>query len=229
MANKQSMSFQYGDRELWLGARNVLTAPVDALVCPINHNLQFDGGLAGQLLEKAGVQLQKDCQQLIAEHGALESGMAVYTDAGLLPCKAVIHAVVPSMGDRDGDEQALIELAVSRSLQLCEINEWNSIAFPALGTGAGGVPVDLSARALFKSIISFWDARHECPLEKVMICLTEENLQPFFTAFRYESTLPENDSCQTSVDDGQEHVGFIELSEEETQGLEDDVNKDWFV
>ncbi len=221
------MNFQYGDRELWLGTMDILTAPVDAIVSPNNQDLLIKDGLAAQILGKAGEQLQKDCQQLIAEHGALESGMAVFTEAGQLPYKAVIHAVASPIGD--GDEQKIIELAVSRSLQLCEINEWRSIAFPAIGTGEFRIPVEISAQALFKSILSFWDARHECTLEKVMICLTEENLQPFFTAFRNESTIPEDDSCPPSVDDDQEHVGFIELSDEETSGLEDDVNKDWFV
>ena len=133
MTKKRSINFQYGDRELWLGVHDLLTAPVDAIVSPVNQNLLLEGGLAEQVLEKAGEQLQRDCLQLIDEHGVLESGMAVYTDAGLLPYKAVIHAVSPKMGE--GDEQKIIELAVSRSLQLCEINEWGSIAFPAIGTG----------------------------------------------------------------------------------------------
>lgn len=221
------MNFQYGDRELWLGTQDMLTAPVDAIVSPVNRTLSFKGGLAQQVLEKAGTQLQKDCQQLITEHGALESGMAVYTNAGQLPYKAVIHAVGPAMSDREG--QALIELAVSRSLQLCEINEWSSIAFPAIGTGEFGIPVEMSARALFKSITSFWDARYECSLEKVMICLTKETLQPFFTAFRNESTILEDQVNSSPVSDNEEHIGFIELNEEETEKLVDDDTKNWFI
>jgi len=222
------MNFQYGDRELWLGVCDLLTAPVETIVSPVNHQLQLEEGLARQVSQMAGEQLQKDCQQLLAEHGALESGMAVYTDAGLLPYKAVIHAVSPGMGE--GDEQALIELAVSRSLQLCEINEWQSIAFPAIGTGRFRVPVEFSAQALFKSITSFWDARHECVLDKVMICLSEQNLQPFFTAFRNESSVSADQGESPSlINDDQEHAGYIELNEEETENLVDDDNKDWFV
>lgn len=221
------MNFQFGDRELWLGARDLLIAPVDTIVCPVNKNLRLEGGLAEQVLEKAGEQLQRDCLQLIDEHGVLESGMAVYTDAGQLPCKAVILAVGPKTGE--GDEQKIIELAVSRSLQLCEINEWRSIAFPAIGSGRFRVPVEISARAMFKSIISFWDARHECPLEKVMICLTEQNLQPFFTAFRNESAVPDDQNEPSSVNDDQEHIGFIELDEEETEKLVDDETRNWFT
>jgi len=228
MTNKQSINFQYGERELWLGVHDILTAPVETIVSPMNQDLVFNGGLAEQVLDKAGEQLQHDCEQLIAEHGTLESGMAVYTDAGQLPYKAVIHAVGPTMGH--GDEQKILELVVSRSLQLCEINEWRSIALPAIGTGGFGIPVEISAQALFKSILSFWDARHECPLEKVMICLTEESLQPFFTAFRNESDIPEdkNDSA-VIIDNDQEHIGFVELDEEETEKQVDDDSRDWFV
>jgi len=227
MTNKQSMKFQFGERELWLGVSDILTAQVDAIVCPVNPDLVLENGLAGQISAKAGEQLQQDCGQLIAEHGVLEKGMAVYTEAGLLPCKAVIHAVSPVMGE--GDEQELIELSVSRCLQLCEINEWGSLAFPAIGTGGFKIPVELSAQALFKSIISFWDARHECVLEQVMICLTEENLQPFFTAFRNESRLPEEQTKSSPVNDDDEPVGYIELDEEASDSLVDDDTKDWFV
>ena len=227
MTKKRSLNFQYGDRELWLGVRDLLTAPVDTIVIPANQNLFLEHGLADKVSQKAGGQLQRDCQQLIDQHGMLESGMAVYTDAGQLPYKAVIHAVSPMMGE--GNEQQTIELAVSRCLQLCEINEWGSVAFPAIGAGQHQVPLEIIAQALFRSIISFWDARYECALDKVMICLSEESIKPFFTAFRNEAAEPEEQNVTPPMSDDEEHIGYIELDEEETEITEDDETNNWFI
>ena len=139
--DKKAMQFLFGDRELILKVSDLLSAPVDVIVNPSNTGLSHGDGLAGQILQYAGEVLQKESDQLIREYGQLESGMAVYTTAGQLPYKAIIHAVGPKMGE--GDEQEKIELAVSRSLKLCEINEWQSVAFPAISTGVFNVPVEV--------------------------------------------------------------------------------------
>jgi O-acetyl-ADP-ribose deacetylase (regulator of RNase III) len=120
MESKTSMQFLYGDRELWLGISDLLTAQVEVIVNPTNSELSHVEGLAGEILAAAGENLQDQSRQLIQEYGQIDSGMAVYTTAGSLPYKAVIHAVGPSMGE--GDEQHKIEQTVSRSLLLCEAN-----------------------------------------------------------------------------------------------------------
>ena len=224
MDSKTSMQFLYGDRELWIGISDILTAQVEVIVNPSNSELSHTEGLAGKILAAAGENLQVQSRQLIQEYGQIDSGMAVYTAAGRLPYKAVIHAVAPGMGE--GDEQHKIEQAVLRSLLLCEANEWGSIAFPAIGTGFFNVPVEISAQAFFRSITHFWDARHECAVEKILICLREESFRPFFDAFREDAaTTTEEQPVMTSQD---EVVGHIELDEAEIADLADDEMADWF-
>ncbi len=87
------MRFLYGDRELILEVADLLAAPVDVIVNAANGMLLHGGGVAGQIQQRAGERLKMESQQLIREYGALESGMAVYTSAGELSYKAVIHAV----------------------------------------------------------------------------------------------------------------------------------------
>ncbi|NNF97114.1 MAG: hypothetical protein HKM94_09330, partial [Halobacteria archaeon] len=197
---------------------------VEVIVNPTNSELSHAEGLAGNILAAAGENLQAQSRQLIKEYGQIDSGMAVYTTAGCLPYKAVIHAVGPNMGE--GDEQRKIEQAVSRSLLLCEANEWSSIAFPAIGTGFFNVPVEICAQAFFRSITHFWDARQECAVEKIMICLKEETFRPFFDAFREDAkTTTEKQAVITSQD---EAVGHIELDEAEIAELNDDDMAEWF-
>lgn len=223
--NQQSMQFLYGDRELLLTVGDLLQAAVEVIVSPADSHLTHGDTLAAAILERAGDGLRRDSEQIIREYGKIDSGMAVYTGAGTLPYKAIIHAVAPRMGD--GDEQFGIEQAVLRSLQLCELNEWRSIAFPAIGAGSFDVPVETCAQALFRTITHFWDARDDSSVEKVVVYLTEDQFRPFFDAFREEGigteqTMPANN------DEAEIPTGHVDLSEQDIAGLDDEEIDDWF-
>ena len=224
--SQQSMQFLYGDRELRIGVCDLLQAPVDVIVNPANGGLYHGGGLAAIILQAAGEQLQTDSDKLVREYGVLESGMAVYTDAGQLPYAAIIHAVGPMMGE--GNEQHKLEQAILRSLLLCETNDWKSIAFPAISAGVFRVPIEICAQAFFRAITHFWDARQECALEKIMICLTEQHFQAFFAAFREDANIPETDAAPVTANKSAEQpVGYIELDENEVNRDNVDID-DWF-
>jgi len=222
------MQFLYGDRELIIKVGDILLEKVDVIVNSATSTLLHEHGLAAKIAIAAGSEMQNQSNQLISEYGSIDSGMAVYTEAFMLPFKAVIHAVGPKMGE--GEEQQKLEHAVSRSMLLCETNDWSSIAFPAISTGNANVPVELCAQAFFRSIISFWDARHECALGKIVLCLPEKHFQVFFEAFRNDALVPQNDEIKSSgkTQDADEVVGYVDLSEEELQNLENDEISDWF-
>jgi len=165
--SKTSMQFLYGDRELWVGINDLLTAEVEVIVNPTNSGLSHSGGLAAQILAAAGEELADQSAQLIQEYGSIESGMAVYTTAGHLSYKAIIHAVGPTMGE--GDEQHKIEQAVSRSLLLCEANDWSSIAFPAISCGVYGYPITEACRIAVDTVCSILHKNQT--IEKIVFML----------------------------------------------------------
>ena len=227
------MQFLFGDRELVIKVADLLAAPVDVIVNPANGGLSHGGGVAGQIAHQGGNIIQDESDQFIKEHGILESGMVAFTSAGQLPYEAVIHAVGPRMGE--GDEQRKIEQAVSSSLMLCNMHDWNSVAFPAISAGIFGVPLEISARAFFKAITSFWDARMDTAPEKVVICLTEKSFQPFFKAFQEASKQPEHETHQkikpTSIkqlSEAELPTGVVELTEQDIAELDNDAVSDWF-
>jgi O-acetyl-ADP-ribose deacetylase len=235
--NKQTMQFLFGDRELVLKVADLLAAPVDVIVNPANGGLSHGGGVAGQIAQQGGEVIQQESDLFIKEHGMLESGMVAFTSAGQLPYDAVIHAIGPKMGE--GDEQRKIQLAVSRSLQLCDMHDWKSVAFPAISSGIFGVPIEISARAFFRAITSYWDARMDISPEKVIICLTEKNFLPFLHAFRQESFERDggkdegenkkmNEVMQKNNVDAEPEAGIVNLSEDDISSLDDDAVNDWF-
>ena len=231
--NQQTMQFQFADRELILQVADLLAASVDVIVNPANGGLSHGGGVAGLISQQGGEQVQQESNQFIKEHGILESGMVAITSAGHLPYEAIIHAVGPRMGE--GDEQHKIEQAVSRSLQLCSMHDWHAIAFPAISTGIFGVPVDVAAKAFYRAITSFWDARHETEPGKIIICLTEKNFEAFFHAFR-DASICHDTELQPPVMNinsrEEEHelpdAGIVNLSEDDISGLNDDEVNEWF-
>ncbi len=224
--SQQSMQFRYGDRELRVEVADLLQAPVAVIVNPANGGLYHAGGLAGIILQAAGKQLQLDSDRLVREYGVLESGMAVYTDAGQLPYQAIIHAVGPMMGE--GNEQHKLEQAILRSLLLCETNDWQSIAFPAISAGIFRVPIEICAQAFYRAITHFWDARQECAVGKIIICLTERHFQAFFAAFREETNQSTTPVSSTQTDSPDENsIGIIELDETEVNRDNADID-DWF-
>jgi putative ATPase len=226
---KNTLQFLYGDRELLIQVADLFAAPVDVIVNPANGGLSHGGGVAGQVVARGGDIIQRESDQFIKEHGPLESGMVAMTSAGALPYQAILHAVGPQMGE--GDEQGKVQLAVSNCLKLCHMHDWQAIAFPAISTGAFNVPVATVAQGFFRAITSFWDAREEGAPGKIMICLTQDNFEPFVLAFREASFIPgeDNDTRHTaSRDDNEREAGHVELAEEDIAALDDDEMNDWF-
>jgi len=227
------MQFLFADRELILMVADLLTAPVDVIVNPANGGLLHGGGVAGQIVQQGGEQIQEESDLFINEHGVLESGMVAFTTAGNLPYQAVIHAIGPKMGE--GDEQQKIQQAVSRSLQLCDMHGWKSVAFPAISTGIFSVPIEVAAAAMFRAITSFWDARSEGSPEKVIICLSQNKFQSFFDAFREESSHSEVENVlikdANSIShkkSGEAATGIVNLSEQDISDLDNDELNSWF-
>jgi O-acetyl-ADP-ribose deacetylase len=78
--------------------------------------------------------------------GLVPVGSAVITTAGKLPCKAVIHAVGPRMGE--GNEDYKLREAVKSSLLLASEKGFRSILLPAISSGIFGFPKDRCAKIL---------------------------------------------------------------------------------
>lgn len=226
MSNK-SMQFLFGDRELIISVQDLLEAPVDVIVNPANIDLNHKGGVAAQIVDRAGVKLTHESEVLINQYNKIDPGMVVYTTAGELKHKAVIHAVGPRAGE--GNEQQKLEQVVVRCLKLCEINDWDSIAFPAIGLGSAGLPVELCAQGFFRSITHFWDARHECNIDKIEICLTKRNFRPFFDAFREDAIVTEDIDHVAQADTSEDNISYIELSESDIADSNSNEIDEWFI
>jgi O-acetyl-ADP-ribose deacetylase len=120
---------------------------VDAVVNAANTDLILGAGVAGAIRRKGGAIIDEEGQK----KGPIRLGEAVFTAAGKLPNKYVIHAA--AMGYRPEDAKVpkrkgslssaeIIRNATLNSLRIADELGLTSIAFPALATGVAAFPVD---------------------------------------------------------------------------------------
>jgi O-acetyl-ADP-ribose deacetylase (regulator of RNase III) len=165
---------------------------VDAIVNAANGQLANAGGVAHAISDAAGPELQRACDELVAEHGPVSTGEAVATDAFRLPCRKVIHAVGPIYGRHGGRESELLAAAHRCAIGLADELGLQSIAFPAISCGIYGYPLDEAAPIAVSSALDALSASGEIAL--VRFCLFGERERTAFErALRYFSS--ESPNC----------------------------------
>src|SRR3954469_10935473 len=130
--------------ELWNG--DICDLEVDAIVNAANLSLWMATGVGGAIKRAGG-----DSIEFAAVRQApVPIGGAVVTPAGTLAARFVIHAV--SL-DRDRrTSAAIIDSAVRSAFARARESSVTSIAFPALGTGVGGFPLEEAALVTVKAV-----------------------------------------------------------------------------
>ncbi len=130
--------------ELWNG--DICDLEVDAIVNPANLSLWMSTGVGGAIKRAGG-----DAIEFAAVRQApVPLGGAIVTAGGSLAARAVIHAV--SL-DRDRRTSGpVIAAAVRSAMARARDIGATSIAFPALGTGVGGFPLEEGARITVETV-----------------------------------------------------------------------------
>jgi len=130
--------------ELWNG--DICDLEVDAIVNAANVSLWMSTGVGGAIKRAGGDAIEFEA----VRQGPVEQGSAVVTGGGILPVTAVIHAVSLDRERRTSGPAiaAAVRSAMARAREL----GITSIAFPALGTGVGGFPLDEAAEITVRTV-----------------------------------------------------------------------------
>jgi O-acetyl-ADP-ribose deacetylase (regulator of RNase III) len=130
--------------ELWNG--DICDLEVDAIVNAANISLWMSTGVGGAIKRAGGESIEFEA----IRQGPVEQGTAVVTHGGILPVRAIIHAV--SLDRERRTSGPAIESAVSAAMAQARELGITSIAFPALGTGVGGFPLDEAAAITVRTV-----------------------------------------------------------------------------
>jgi O-acetyl-ADP-ribose deacetylase (regulator of RNase III) len=147
---------------------------VDAIVNAANSALIHGGGVAGAIVRKGGKSIQEESYK----KAPVPVGQAVITGAGTLPCKFVIHAVGPRMGE--GDEDRKLQNATLNCLRVADENKLSSLAFCAISTGIFGYPLDRCANIMLTNTIEY--LKGKTGLKEITFCLYDQKALDIFSS-----------------------------------------------
>jgi O-acetyl-ADP-ribose deacetylase (regulator of RNase III) len=126
---------------------------VDAIVNAANSTLLGGGGVDGAIHDRGGPAILEECRRIRTTDwpGGLPTGRAVATTAGALPARWVIHTVGP-VYTKDEDPEALLASCHTEALRVADDLGAESVAFPAISTGAYGYPLDEAASVAIDAV-----------------------------------------------------------------------------
>jgi O-acetyl-ADP-ribose deacetylase (regulator of RNase III) len=148
---------------------DITTVEADAIVNSANNDLVLGGGVSGAIRRVAGQAVQDECAAI----GTVPLGTAVVTTGGNLKAPWIIHAAVNPLG-LWADAKS-VRNATRAALVKAEEKGLRRLAFPAIGTGAGALPVERCADILIEEVTKHCSG--ETKIEEVLFVLYDE--KPF--------------------------------------------------
>ena len=121
-------------------------ADVDAIVNAANSDLMLGGGVAGAIRVKGGPAIQQECDKT----GPVALGEAAITCAGRLRARHVIHAASMRLGESTSETN--LRAATRNSMRRADENSLKTVAFPAIGTGIAGFPIERCAQVMLEEV-----------------------------------------------------------------------------
>lgn len=159
------MQRQMGAATLEVTQGDITECAVDAIVNAANNHLWMGAGVAGAIKRKGGQVIEDEA----VRQGPIPVGEAVVTGGGALKARHVIHAA--AMGQDLATDADLIRQATINSLKRAMELGLASIAFPALGTGVGGFPVQEAAQVMIDATCTTLRNTPQTSLTRVVFVL----------------------------------------------------------
>jgi O-acetyl-ADP-ribose deacetylase len=135
----------------------------EAIVNAANNDLQHGGGVAGAILRKGGAIIQEESDAI----GTIPIGAAAITSGGKLKARYVIHAASMELGGRTSAKA--LRSSTAHSLRMAKDKGIKTIAFPAVGTGIAGFPMEECAEIMLHEIVEH--LKRGSSLEKIYFVL----------------------------------------------------------
>jgi O-acetyl-ADP-ribose deacetylase (regulator of RNase III) len=154
--------------ELFKG--DITTLAADAIVNAANNTLLGGGGVDGAIHRAAGPELLAECRIL----NGCETGKAKITSGYLLRAKFVIHTVGPVWHGGRSNEQALLASCYRSCLSIACKCKLDSVAFPAISTGAYGFPSELASKIAVNETLQFLN-ENQYPRKVIFVLFSQSD------------------------------------------------------
>lgn len=153
----------FGTGVIGLVQGDITKESTDAVVNAANRSLLGGGGVDGAIHRAGGPAILEACKAVRAKQGECPPGEAVLTTGGRLPAKYVIHTVGPVWRGGNQGEPGILASCYRNSLRVAVAMGLRSVAFPSIGTGAYGYPVEEAAFVALSTVAAFLSKEERAP------------------------------------------------------------------
>lgn len=161
---------------LRLAQGDITDLEIQSFVFYAQHDLALGSGYGTAIAIRGGPKVSEELKKM----SPLETTQAVISGAGGMKAKHIIHAVGPRF--QEENTEGKLRTTILNVLALAEENGIEAIAFPPMGSGFYGVPLDVSARITLETIREYLAGQTK--IREVVICLLDRReYKPFQSQF----------------------------------------------
>jgi O-acetyl-ADP-ribose deacetylase (regulator of RNase III) len=128
---------------------DITQVKADAVVNAANSAGDMGGGVAGALSKAGGPEVEKEAKS----RAPIPIGEAVFTTAGKLPFKGIVHA--PTMENPGPTTIDHVRHATLAALMCADSYGVKILAIPGMGTGVGGITHSAAADAMVETLRNY--------------------------------------------------------------------------
>ncbi len=145
---------------------------VEGIVFYARPDLALGSGYGAAIATQGGPKIQEELKKI----GTAKVTDVVVTGAGDLKIKYLLHAVGPRFQEENIEEK--LRMTILNTLRKGEEYQLKRIAFPAMGAGFYGIPLDVCARVSLETAKEFLaEARS---LQEIIFCLRDNREFKYF-------------------------------------------------
>ncbi len=163
---------KFNNKIIRLMTGDITSLEVEAFVYYARPDLVLGSGFGGAISVRGGPKIQEELKKL----GTIATGEAVVSSGGNLKAKYIIHAVGPRFQEEDTDGK--LRTTTLNVLRRAQEKGIKQLAFPAMGAGFYGIPLDLCARVTLGEAKKHLEG--QTSVEEVIFCLRDSReFKPF--------------------------------------------------
>ena len=153
------------DKSLSVKKCDITDIEIDAFIFYARNDLKLGSGFGNAIALRGGPTVRKELENL----GPLKVTEVVVTTAGNMKAKHIIHADGPKFQEENTEQK--LKTTIINVLKAAESNGIESIAFPPMGAGFYGTPLDTSAKITIETIADYLSRGTE--IKDVVICAND--------------------------------------------------------
>lgn len=151
---------------------DVTDIEIQAFVFYAQHDLKIGSGFGTAIAVRGGPSIQEE----LTQHGTLDTTEVLVSKAGAMKADYIIHAVGPRF--QEENIEGKLRTTVLNTLKIADEKGIEAVAFPPMGTGFYGIPLDVSARVTLETLKEYLSG--DTKIKEVVICLQDKReYKPF--------------------------------------------------